>query len=74
MSKDVFWISLSGVKRLSFIGIEPSSEGVTVNKSEDSLVDVKVDSNIEVLPGVVLALVLWEWQLVSLKEDSLWDA
>lgn len=74
MSKDVFWISLSGVKRLSFIGKEPSSEGVTVNKSEDSLVDVKVDSNIEVLPGVVLALVLWEWQLVSLKEDSLWDA
>ena len=38
------------------------------------MVDIKVDSNIQILPSVELRLVLWEGQLVSLQEGSLGDA
>lgn len=73
MSEKISWISLRSIKCNSFIGIESSGEVITVDDSENSSVDVEVHAEIEVSPGVVLGLVIWEWELVSLKEDSLWD-
>lgn len=38
------------------------------------MVDVEVDSDVEVLPGIVLALIFWEWELVSFEESALRDS
>jgi hypothetical protein len=38
------------------------------------LVDIKVNADIKVSPGVVFALIIGEWELVSLEEDTLGDS
>ena len=73
VSEVVLGKRLRRVERAALILIEASREVVAVNNSEDALVHVQVLSDIEVLPGVVLGLVLGERQLVSLEEDALRD-
>lgn len=74
VSEKIFWVSLRGTESNTLIGIESSSEIITVNNSENSLVDIEVNSNIKVLPEIVLGLVFWVWKLVSLQKDSLWNS
>jgi hypothetical protein len=74
MSKEIFWVAFGTTKCNSFVLIESLGEIITINDSEDSLVYVEVHSNIQIPPGIVFALIIWEWQLVSLKENSLWNS
>ena len=62
-----FWLSKSD----ALVGIESPGELVAVDDSEDSSVDIEVDSNVEVSPVVVLALIMGQWELVSLQENTL---
>ena len=74
VSEEVLWVAFWGAKSNTFVGEESPGKVIAVNDSEDSLVHIEVDANIEVLPDVVFRLVLWVWELVSLQEDSLWDS
>ena len=73
LTEEIFWITFGWIEVLSLVGIESSGEVVAVDNSENSVVDIEVDSNVEISPCVVSALVFWEWQFMSLKECSLWD-
>jgi hypothetical protein len=53
--------------------VEFPGEFITGNNSENSLVYIKVAGNVKVLPGVVGGLIIGEWELMSLHEDTLWD-
>lgn len=53
------------------IGKETPGEIVAVDKSEDSLVDIEIDANIEIRPYVIFGLVLWVWKFVSFQKDAL---
>jgi hypothetical protein len=74
VSEQVLWVAFWATKGNTLVGEESPGEIITVNDSEDSLVHIEVDANVEVLPDVVFRLVLWVWELVSLQEDSLWDS
>jgi hypothetical protein len=74
VSEEIFWVSLRGSKSDSLVGVESPGEIIAVNDSENSLVDIEVDTNVEVLPDVVFRLVIWEWKLMSLQKDSLWHS
>ena len=74
MGKEILWVCLRSTKSNSLIGVEAPCEIITIDDSENSLVDVEVNTNIEVAPDVVLGLVLGVWQLVSLQENALWDS
>lgn len=74
MGEKILWVCLWGTKGNSLIGKESSSEIIAVNDSENSLVDIKVGTDVEITPEVVLGLVFWVWELVSLQEDTLWDS
>lgn len=69
--EQIFWISFTWVEWSTFVRVESFGEFITVDDSEDSLVNIEVDSNVQVLPGVVSGVVLWERYLMSLQEDSL---
>ena len=71
MSEEIFWVSLRGSESDSLVGVESPGEIIAVNDSENSLVDIEVDTNVEVLPDVVFRLVIWIWKLMSLQKDSL---
>jgi len=71
VSEEIFWVSLRGSKSDSLVGVESLGEIIAVNDSENSLVDIEVDTNVEVLPDVVFRLVIWIWKLMSLQKDSL---
>ena len=73
MSEQILRVALLGAEDDTLVGIESPGEVIAVDNSENSLVDVEVDANVEVLPNVVFGLVLWVRQLVSLQEDSLRD-
>jgi len=73
VSEQIFWVSLWLTESDSLVSKESSSEIITVDDSENSLVDIEVDSNVKIFPEVVLRLVFWEWKLVSLQKDSLRD-
>ena len=74
MSEEIFWVSLRGSKSDSLVCVESPGEIIAVNDSENSLVDIEVDTNVEVLPDVVFRLVIWIWKLMSLQKDSLWHS
>ena len=69
----VFWEWLSWIKGLSLVREKPSGKIIAVDNSENSLVNIKVCSNIQILPGVVFGFVMRQWQLVSLHKDALWN-
>ena len=56
---------------MAFVGVESSGELITVDNSEDSLINVEVHANVQILPGVEFAMVFWVWQFVSLQENTL---
>jgi len=74
MREKIFWITFRWTEVETFIGIESSGEIIAIDNSEISLINIKVESNVEVFPGVELGWVFWEWQLVSLQEIALWDS
>jgi hypothetical protein len=74
MREQISRVPFISIEWMSFIGIESSGEFVAVDDSEDSLVYVEVDSDVEVLPCIVFALIIGKWQFVSLQEDSLWNS
>jgi hypothetical protein len=65
----------SHIESLSLIRIELASEVVTVNDSKDSPVQIQIQSQVQVLPSVVLG---WGqvglWHFVTLQEYALRDA
>lgn len=67
----VIWVLLWGVKGLSLISEEVLGELIAVNNSENSSINVKVASQIEVSPVIELRLVFWKGELVSLEENTL---
>ena len=73
VSKQIFRVTLLGAENDTLVGVESPGKVIAVDNSENSLVDVEVDANVEVLPNVVFGLVIWVRQLVSLQEDSLRD-
>lgn len=74
VGEQVVWICLRGIKWASFLLEESLSEIITVNNSENSAINVEISRQIEIAPAVVLVFwVFWEWELVSLQENSLWD-
>ena len=66
---EAFWCS--NVNTL--ISVESLGEVITVNDTEDSFVDIKVHSKLEIWP-VIIDVAVWLWKLMSLKENSLWDS
>ena len=74
LGEQVFWIALWGIEVVALHGIESSSEVIGVHNSEYSLINIEVESNIDVFPGVEFGFVFWVWQFVSLQETSLWDS
>jgi len=74
LGEQVLWVSLVWVKSNTFVGKESSSEVIAADNSEYSLVDIEILGNVQVFPGVVLGLILWVWEFVSLQEDSLWNS
>lgn len=50
VSEEIFWVCLRSTKRDTLIGKETLGEIITVNNSENSLVDIEVDANIEIRP------------------------
>ena len=66
---EAFWCS--NVNTL--ISVESLGEVITVNDTEDSFVDIKVHSKLEIWP-VIIDIAVWLWKLMSLKENSLWDS
>lgn len=73
LGEEVLGVALWSVELDALVGEETLGEVVTVDHSEDPLVDVEVDANVQVLPSVVLGVIIWIWQLVSLQEDALGD-
>ena len=74
VSEQILWEGFRSIKSTSLIGIKPSGEWIAINNSENSLINIEVHSNLQVLPCVVFRLIIWEWKLVSLKEDTLWNS
>jgi hypothetical protein len=74
VSKEILWVTFRSVEVVSLVLIESSCELVAVDDPENSLVDIKVHSNIEIFPGVILGLIIWEWKFVSFQENALWDS
>ena len=71
LGEEVLWVALGGVQRNSLVSIETPGEVIAINNSEDSLVDAEVDGDVQILPSVVLGMIIWERQLVSLQENAL---
>jgi hypothetical protein len=69
----IFWVSFGWVKGDTLTGVESSSKVITAHDSENSLIYIEVDSNVKILPCVVLRLIFWEWKLMSLQEGTLWN-
>jgi len=74
LGEQVLWVVLISVQFNTLVGEESSGEFIGANDSELSLVDIEVLANVQVLPGVVLGLIIWVWEFVSLEENSLWDS
>ena len=74
VSEEILRVALGLSESDSLVGVESSGELVAVNNSEDSGVDIEVDANVEVSPGVVFALIIRQRELVSLEEYSLWHS
>jgi hypothetical protein len=74
MSEEILWVAFWLAESYTLIGEEPPSEIIAINDSENSLVHIEVDANVQVLPDIVFRLVLWVWELVSFQEDSLWHS
>ena len=72
--EQIFWEWLGRIESSSLARIKSSGKFVTVDNSENTLVNIKVLADAQVLPCVVNGFVMWQWQLVSLHEDALWDA
>jgi hypothetical protein len=70
----IIWELLWGVKGFSLISVEVFGELIAVNNSENSTINVKVAGQVEVSPVIELRLVFWEWELVSLEENTLGDS
>lgn len=73
LAEEIFWISFGWTEGVSLVGIESSGEVIASNNSENSMIDIKIEANININPGVVFALIFWVWELMSLEEGSLWD-
>lgn len=88
VSEEVLWVFLTWAHFNSLVGEESSSEIVAVNKSEISSVDVEGNATVEILPGeislswrfkssikiwVLIVVIFVHWELMSLKENTLWD-
>lgn len=88
VSEEVLWVFLTSVHFNSLVGEESSSEIVAVNKSEISSIDVEGDATVKILPGEISliwrftsSIKIWVfvevlfviWELMSLKENTLWD-
>lgn len=73
LGEQVLWVAFGSIEWSALVGVESSSEVIAVNDSDYSIINVEVDSNIQILPDVVFGLVMWVWEFVSLQEDSLWD-
>jgi len=71
VSEQILRVAFGLAESDALIGVESSGELVAVDNSEDSSVDIEVHADVEVSPGVVLALVMGQWELVSLQENSL---
>jgi hypothetical protein len=71
VSEKIFWVCLRLTEWDTLIGKETPGEIVAVDKSEDSLVDIEIDANIEIRPYVIFGLVLWVWKFVSFQKDAL---
>jgi len=74
LSKQVLRVVLISIKLNTFIGKESSGEIITADDSEYSLVDVEVLADVQISPVVVLGLIFWIWELMSLQENSLWNS
>lgn len=64
--------TLSSIKRKALISVESSGEIITINNSKNSLVDIEVGRTIQICPGIVSRLVIWEWKLMTFQKDTLW--
>lgn len=74
VNEGVIWELLWGIKGLSLVSIEVFGKLIAVNNSENSSINIEVASEVEVSPVIELRLIIWKWELMSLKEDSLWDS
>jgi hypothetical protein len=74
VSEEVLWVAFWGAKSNTFVGEESPGKVIAVNDSEDSLVDIEVDTNVEIAPDVVFRLIIRVWELVPLQEYSLWNS
>ena len=73
MSEWVIRESLRHTNVKSLVGEVSFGEIITVNNSEHSRINIDICAESQICPVVVSRLV-WFGQLVSLEEDSLWDA
>jgi len=73
LAEEIFWITFRSVEGLSLIRVESSSEVIAVDNSENSVIDIEINTNVKISPCVVVALIIWEWEFMSLEEGSLWD-
>lgn len=71
LGEEIIWISLRGIESNAFVGKESSSEVIAVDDSENSFVYVEIAGNVQIFPGVVLGVIIWIRQLMSLEEDTL---
>lgn len=74
LNKGIIWEVFRFIKVETFILIELVSEIIAINDSEDSSVAAEVDSEVQILPGVVDSCIFTDWDLMSLQEDALGDA
>lgn len=74
----IIWEGLRCVQNDALVGIETAGELITIHDAEDSAVDVKVLSKVEVVPfvkfGRVARVKTWLGHQMALEEDALGDA
>jgi hypothetical protein len=67
-------IRLWAVKRNTFILEELAGELVTINNSKDSSVDIDVETEVEISPGVVNSCIFGPSDFVAFQKDTLRDS
>lgn len=62
-------------ERLTHVFIKFASEIITINNTEDSFVEIDIDSYVEVFPGIVFfGFADFGWDFLSFDKDSLWNS
>lgn len=73
MNERIIGIGLGLGKSYAFICVEWPGELVTVDDTEDTSVELNIDSNTEVLPGVGLNAAGLRYK-VAFQENALWNS